>query len=109
LYFTGGGGTGVTGFNNPMIHHVINTSLLQNTLTASEAAYTRMLTESLKALPPCTSKVFIGSASLQRKMYLKGTEFSWHHFASGSLLWKVALENVPQFTTKARKGTIFIL
>lgn len=68
----------------------------------------RALTEKLPPLPP-GSECFLASAALDRKLYQKGTEFVWNHFVSTTALWKVALENVPSFASKNRRGTVLLL
>jgi len=98
--------------NNPYVCHLVNEGLVAESLLSSSSSlqhYAKVLHSGLESLPPCTSEVFIGSQDVQRKMYLQGTQFYWKHFASGSTLWKVALENTPQFTSKSHKGVIFIV
>merc|ERR1711920_499545 len=51
----------------------------------------------------------MGSPTIDRKLYQKGIAFTWDRFVSASTLWKVALENVPSFTSKQKKGTIFLI
>jgi hypothetical protein len=71
--------------------------------------YTCVLHHALRKLPEFTGEVFIGSSEADRKLFLKGREFCWPKFMTASMLWRVALENTPNFTTKSRKGVIFIV
>jgi hypothetical protein len=95
--------------NNPLVSRVLNTKILQRDLASVVGNYVDVLHKALRKLPAFQGEVFIGSADVDRKMFPKGREFIWQHFVTGSTMWRVALENCPQFTTKSRKGVIFIV
>lgn len=96
--------------NNPKVSEVLNTSLLQREFKSNLIRdYIGVLHQGLQKLPEFKGEVFIGSAVPNRKLFMKGVEFTWNRFVSGSTLWRVALENTPSFTSKARRGTVFIL
>ena len=65
--------------------------------------------QSLLNLPAYCGESYIGSETVQRKLYPKGKEFAWNHFVSSSALWRVSLENTPSFTSKSKLGTVFII
>lgn len=92
--------------NNSTLALRINQAILTNDLDMKLAT---SLMESLRAVPPFEGEVFLGCNTSVRKQFTKGTEFTWRHFVSASTLWKVALEETPQFTTKARLGTILAI
>lgn len=91
--------------SNSWLCDIINESLL---LRTNQPLATKVY-NSLRQLNTYEGEVFIGSDTAHRTLFQKGTEFSWGHFVSGSTLWKVALENVPSFTTKSRRGIVFIV
>jgi ankyrin repeat protein len=93
--------------NNPIIHQSINQSILTRDQTKS--VYIQKLYQSLLNLPAYCGESYIGSETVQRKLYPKGKEFAWNHFVSSSALWRVSLENTPSFTSKSKLGTVFII
>ena len=95
--------------NNAIVPRVINQRLLESSLDGVIKEYVGVLNQALRKLPVFEGEVFLGSASVDRTLFQKGREFVWQHLVSGSTMWRVALENCPQFTTKARKGVIFII
>ena len=107
--------------NTTVLHQRLNAEWLGN--AASENAISEHATpmnascpillagviQALTQLPPFLGETFLGSATVQRQHYTVGTEFVWNHVVSSSALWRVALENTPCFSTKSRKGTVFII
>lgn len=96
--------------NNALVPRIVNMSILQNKYESSMVRdYIGLLYRSLESLPNYTGEVFIGSDSVDRKLFLKDREFCWPSFVSGSSLWRVATENTPLFTTKSRQGVVFLI
>jgi ankyrin repeat protein len=83
--------------------------LLSNTDSDIVHQYSNILYSAMKSLPTYRGETFLGSAEVDRKLFMKGTEFTWPKFVSSSTLWRVAMENTPSYITKARKGTIFAI
>jgi ankyrin repeat protein len=83
--------------------------LWKKQLTTPLWEYASTLYQALQGLPPYRGEVYLGAPNAARKLYSVGTEFCWNHFVSASTLWKVAVDNVPSFTSNARKGTVFII
>ncbi len=71
--------------------------------------YNNMLYTALQSLPAYNGETFLGSAEVDRRLFMKGTEFTWPRFVSSSTLWRVAMENTPSYISKARRGTIFAI
>ena len=95
--------------NNEHILSVINKQILTNILRGSAQVYASSLYHSLSQLPKYEGEVFIGSSTVSRKLYAKGQSFGWNFFASGSTLWKVALEGAPSFASSSRRGVVIIV
>jgi ankyrin repeat protein len=83
--------------------------LWKKQLTTPLWEYASTFYQALQVLPLFQGEVYLGSPQIARKLYSVGTEFVWNHFVSASTLWKVAVDNVPSFTSNARKGTVFII
>lgn len=95
--------------NNIGVAHALNDSLIKADLSLCQS-YMECLNEALALLPAYTSEVYRGISNLQnRRMFLPGSEIIWPVYVSGASLWRVALENTPDFTTKKRQGTIMIM
>jgi ankyrin repeat protein len=101
--------------NNTHVASEFNTRLLVDggcgagAKTKQQQAFVDTFAYALASVRAYTGEVYIGSSSAQRKMYTVGQTFSWNHFASASSMWKVALEAAPLFTSKSRKGIVFIV
>ena len=96
--------------NNGIVAQVLNMQLLQKRFSSVAIKnYVSVLHSALAKLPRFQGEVFFAAGDTDRKLFLKGQEFSWNRFVSCSTLWRVALENVPSFTTKARKGVVFLI
>ena len=55
-------------------------------------------------------EVFMGLRDVDRSEWKEGTVHEFEHMVSGSSVWKVATENMPEFfTKKKRRGTIFVI
>jgi len=95
--------------NNAVVAEVRNKQLLQRQFSSVMVKnYVSVLHGALTKLQPFRGEVFL-AADTDRKLFLKGREFTWNRFVSGSSLWRVALENAPSFTSKARKGCVFLI
>jgi ankyrin repeat protein len=94
-----------------LFYEIINTVIISNIKCSSDIKlYADILYTSLHHLPAYTGEAFLGSATANRKLFLKGQEFYFKHFVSSTTLWKVALENTPSFFNQNnRKGVIFII
>lgn len=77
--------------NNGALHNKINTAILAQQLSPTYERFAGCLCSALRALPVYQGEVFVGSSTVDRKLYTVGTEFTWPHFASASTLWKVSL------------------
>jgi len=96
--------------NNVIVPRSINGVLLGTELITEEVKeYTKHLFSALQSLPPYVGEVFMGVDKVDRRLFEIGQEFCWPRFVSCSTLWRVATENCPSFTTKAKKGTIFAI
>jgi hypothetical protein len=96
--------------NNVEIPRDINTAILtRKELGKEKKLFVSHMWKALMELPPYLGEAFIGSSTADRKMYPVGRRFKWMHFASASTLWRVALDNTPSFTSKSRKGIVFIV
>jgi len=95
--------------NNSIVHSLVNTAILTHNLTQHTKLYADILYTGLSKLPAFVGECFIGSADADKKLFMKGREFSFQHFVSASTNWKIALENTPNFSSKNRKGIIFIV
>lgn len=95
--------------NNNIVHSLINTAILTSNFTQHAKLYADILYTGLSKLPVFQGECFIGTADADRKLFMIGQEFMFQHFVSGSTNWKIALENTPNFTSKNRKGIIFIV
>ena len=71
--------------------------------------YVSILLDGLKELSYFEGETFIGVQDLSRQHFQVGQEFYLNTIVSSSTIWKVALENVPSFVSKNRKGVIFIV
>ncbi len=60
-------------------------------------------------LPPFTGECYVGATAIDRVQFAVGREVSFSHLFSATSLWRVAVEAVPEFTTKRREGVVFIL
>jgi len=80
-------------------------------LTPNLKNFTAVLYRVLKAKLPVYAggECFLAGSEIDRKLYQKGTRFTWNRFVSTTTLWKVALENVPSFTSKSRRGTVLLV
>ena len=67
------------------------------------------LCNALNMLDPFVGEAFVGVNELDRKLFTIGTEVAFPGFLSGSTLWRVATDHVTEFSTKKKKGTIFIV
>lgn len=95
--------------NNPSLCSLINASILQRDFSSTLLRdYIGVLISALRKIPKYRGEVFLGG-DIDRTLFPKGHQFVWPRFTSGSTLWRVALENTPSFTSKARKGTIVII
>lgn len=83
--------------------------LWQKKLTTPLWEYASTLFQALQTLPFFRGEVYVGAPTAVRKLYTPGTEFCWNHFASASSLWKVAVDNVPSFSSNSKKGVVFII
>ena len=87
---------------------MINNGILEDNLGIWQV-YIKYIYESLDLLPNFNREVFIGTDNvLNRNLYKIGNEITWPTFMSGTSLWRIAVENVKEFTDKKR-GTIFIV
>ena len=46
---------------------------------------------------------------IDRKMFTVGSEVTFPAFVSATSLWRIATNNVPDFSTKKREGVVFII
>jgi len=96
--------------NNGVVAEIVNSQLLQRQFSSVAVKdYVRALHASLAKLTPYHGEVFLAAQDTDRKLFMKGTEFTWNRFVSTSTLWRVALENIPSFTSNARRGVIFLV
>ncbi|CAD7930888.1 unnamed protein product [Amoebophrya sp. A25] len=120
--------------NNSLVTAAMTQDARPNTTTSSST----LVTSSSSSTPPTTTPVsmtpnlknfaavlykvleyklpayagaecFLASSTIDRKLYQKGTRFTWPRFVSTTALWTVALDNVPSFASKTRKGTVFLI
>ena len=85
------------------------TLYMYNTFGTSNKLYLNHLLETLLALPCFTGESYIGTAvHFDRTEYALGKTIRLSSIQSASTLWRVATENVPEFSSK-KQGTVFIL
>lgn len=86
------------------------TSTNPNLLTDPFTNVIKFYYNTLKQLQSLKDReVYIGSESANRKLFTPRTVFTLNNFVSGSTIWKIAVDNVPSFTSNSKKGIIFIL
>eukprot|EP01084_Bolivina_argentea_P077281 140150_1 len=85
----------INNFKNPNINILQSIKLLNNIL--------------LK-LPSYIGEVFIGCQKrFDRSLFLINKIFSWKTFISGTTQWRMAINNIPDFTSKKNEGTVFLI
>eukprot|EP01059_Diplonema_ambulator_P035574 TRINITY_DN8419_c0_g1_i1.p1 TRINITY_DN8419_c0_g1~~TRINITY_DN8419_c0_g1_i1.p1 ORF type:complete len:1347 (+),score=463.82 TRINITY_DN8419_c0_g1_i1:471-4043(+) len=60
-------------------------------------------------LDRCEGEFFIGAPAVRRTSFLPGAGVCWGAFLSGSSLWRIAIDHLPDFATKRKEGTVFIV
>jgi ankyrin repeat protein len=91
--------------NNNVVANIINTRILGMDIPD----HAKYLLGALENVDCFKGEVYMASVDVDRKLFEIGHEFSWPRFVSCSSLWRVATENCPYYTTKARKGTVFAI
>ena len=92
--------------NNPTVANLLNSNSTEHKL---REPYLHLLHTTLCKLPVYEGEVYVGAPEADRRLYKEGSVIQWPRFASSSTLWRVALENCPSFTSKARKGVVFVV
>ena len=87
---------------------MVNTAILNNNIDMVES-YLGHLLSALDSLPPFVGETYLGVNNVDRKLYTINTEICWPTLMSASTMWRVATENVKDFATPKKQGTVFIL
>ena len=87
---------------------MVNTAILNNSLDPVQS-YLGHLLSALESLPPFVGETYLGANNVDRKLYTIGTEICWPVLMSASTMWRIATENVKDFSTPKKQGTVFIL
>jgi len=96
--------------NNAVVPEVISTQLITRQFSSAKIKdYVSLLHGCLVKLLPFKGEVFLAAGDIDRKLFMKGKEFTWNRFVSASSLWRLALENIPSFTAKNSKGVVFLI
>ncbi|XWV25964.1 hypothetical protein QJ857_gp1116 [Tupanvirus soda lake] len=94
--------------SNTNLSKIANETLLNN--DATFMPYVNILYRAIKQLPKHKGEVFRGVGNIgDRTKFMVGTEILWPMFTSASTIWKIATENAPDFSTKKKEGTIFVI
>jgi ankyrin repeat protein/uncharacterized protein YegL len=94
---------------NTNLSKIVNTSLLNNDFKIM-GPYIQYLYNGISSLPIHCGEVFRGTNFLaDRKQFMVGNEISWPVFTSASTIWKIAIENTKNFSTKKKEGTVFLI
>jgi ankyrin repeat protein len=70
--------------------------------------FTMLLMNAMNKIYPFKNEVFVGSDNLNRNMFKIGEIVAFPCILSASSMWRVALNNTPNFTT-TKNGTILII
>jgi ankyrin repeat protein len=93
------------------ISSIINNTILHNEkdVKITMRPYIQALYSSLGKLPAFEGEVFIGSNTLDRSLFKLDTGITWMTFMSGSTMWRVATEHMPNFASKKKEGTVVLV
>ena len=92
--------------SNSYIPKIINQKLINKNKVTD---YMKYFYNTLSKLDSYKGEVFIGIENIDRHKFNIGKELSWETFLSGSTMWKVAIDHLNDFTTKKKKGVVFIV
>lgn len=70
--------------------------------------FTLLLMNAMRKIYPFTNEVFMGSNDINRSLFKIGETVTFPCFLSTTSMWRIALNNTPEFTT-TKKGTILII
>ena len=93
------------------ISNVINNAIINRNdqVKAVMRPIVNILYQTINKLPPYQGEVYVGTTELDRTLFTVGKEVSWMTFLSGSSIWRTAVENTPEFSTKKRQGTVLVI
>lgn len=86
----------------------LNGGILSGHISGAARAYTAGLLDAWARLPAYTGETYVGVTSVNRAAFDVGREFTAGVFVSTSSMWRVAVENAPEFTSK-KKGVVMII
>lgn len=89
----------------------MNRAIASEAYLTSEVLRTQIgeLCSALNGIDPFVGECYIGSRFIDRKMFTVGSEITFPAFASATSMWRIATNNVPDFSTKKREGVVFII
>ena len=71
-------------------------------------SYIQSVYSALVDIPPYVNEVFVGANNVDRYKFKIGSTVGVSSFLSSSTMWRIAVENVKEYSTK-KIGTIFII
>eukprot|EP00049_Salpingoeca_infusionum_P009376 m.156291 g.156291 ORF g.156291 m.156291 type:complete len:1488 (+) comp14320_c0_seq1:324-4787(+) len=99
--------------NNALVSKVVN-GVLTGAVDAGDSVdtvhrYKQVLSGAVWQCPSLVGEAFIASDDLDRTLLPLDAEVAWPTMMSATTLWRLALDNVPSFTTNSAKGTVLLL